>query len=314
MLKAVIEQVKPDFIILTGDNTSSEHFSEDKQMLLDKYTELSDFFTEEKIYWTSAFGNHDGRGSATKEELLECFIKSPYFLGGYTDTGYYKVFCDKSLDTYTNYSFPIKSNKENKVLYNLITMDTVTPTLLGYVPFKKEQIEWYNSIYQQYKKNNGEVRVPSLMFTHYPLTAYLIMYNQRNDINAVPVLKGDKNEGVYPAIGDEIFFKPMKENKDIKGYFSGHDHVNDFAGIYKATEDYSVLLAYGRLSSYSRLGYSFNGSEITEREDFLRGGRVIDIKEDGSFITFEAVATALNEQYTSFKVEYINEINTKDYN
>jgi predicted MPP superfamily phosphohydrolase len=152
MLSSLIDESKPDFIVLTGDNISSEYFVSKKQLLLEKYTEMADFLTSKKIYWTSTFGNHDGLMKVvTKEELLNCLMKSPYFLGGIIDNDFCKVYLNKELDTYCNYSFPLKDCSGEKVLYNLMTLDTKTPLLADYSSYNTEQINWYNSIYNENK-------------------------------------------------------------------------------------------------------------------------------------------------------------------
>lgn len=57
------------------------------------------------------------------------------------------------------------------------------------------------------------------------------------------------------------FFDVMKEN-GISACFSGHDHDNDFGGMYEGVE-----LVYGRKTGFGSYGY-------------LRGGRGIYLKMD----------------------------------
>lgn len=103
-------------------------------------------------------------------------------------------------------------------------------------------------------------------------TAYLSRFNS----SKVESFAGENLEGICsPNINYEIFENVMLESKNIVGVFVGHDHLNTFAAVYKPSDDYSVMLAYGRISSY---GYPFYPGN-----DFVRGGRVIDLKRDGTF-------------------------------
>ena len=65
-----------------------------------------------------------------------------------------------------------------------------------------------------------------------------------------------------------LFFACL-ERGDVKGIFAGHEHINDFQGQYCG-----ITLAYDCC-----LGYDMSA------HDDMRGGRIIDITEDGGMST-----------------------------
>ena len=80
----------------------------------------------------------------------------------------------------------------------------------------------------------------------------------------------------YAMGNDNGMLRAMQEKGDMRGVFVGHDHVNDFAGMYNG-----ILLAYGRgscngeqyIGGIKRGGYIYPG--------YIPGCRMIVLQRDG---------------------------------
>ena len=114
----VIEDYKPDLVVLGGDNTVGPQ--ETKEQAVE---ELVKPFVETGTYFTMVFGNHDHQQGLTNRELFDLYVKygGRYFLG--TD----------EVDTVDNaphpksgtHYLPIYSSKDSsKVAYGLSMTNT----------------------------------------------------------------------------------------------------------------------------------------------------------------------------------------------
>ena len=135
---------------------------------------------------------------------------------------------------------------------------TLQPEVDGYGWFDFSQINWYREKSSKYTLANNGNPLPALAFFHIPLPEY---YNAwKNKVNRPIGVKFE--EECSPDINTGMF-SAMLERGDVIGTFVGHDHINDYIGVY-----YNIALAYGRVTKVMR-----------GRRDPLAGGRVIVLKE-----------------------------------
>lgn len=339
VMDKLIEESKPDLIVITGDISSPEMFINDAASVKAVNLAVRDYFDSKKIAWTLVFGNHDGlmkdvNGQNWKQYIFnECYKTAEYFVGGddslsqnTKNTQYLKQSKDiceiyygnddpKISDQYFNFSIYIKDG--NNLVFTLMGLDTGTCANAElnngtYVPLTESQAEFYkNSCYLKAdgtKASNKAEAVPTLLFTHQPLNMYNTMFLNRMDTAVVRDYAGEildsetasaPNGICSPRIGYETFENVMLEYKNITGVFVGHDHVNTLAGFYKPADDYEVLLAYGRISSF--------GLPFYPTADFVRGGRVIDLEKDGTFSTFDARCRLLSSIDGNYVFDYEEE-------
>ena len=139
----------------------------------------------------------------------------------------------------------------------------------GYDHFHDNQIEWYeNTIKSIAKEVNGDASkvVPSLAFFHVPMQEYTAGYDAaKGTADRIWGYRFEK-EG-SPAVDDQMF-ETMLELGSTKGVFVGHDHMNNYSVNYKG-----IRLTYGLSCDHNIYVVPF------------RGGKLINIKEDGSFTT-----------------------------
>jgi len=246
-IKTVIDIEKPDFVILTGDVITEKSPEE-------AYRRFAKIFQKAKIPWAVVFGNHDSEAGYSRKKLANFIQHLPYCLNN--DQG----------ETYGNSNFvlPVYGNKNHKTEALLYCMDSnansmLRPVVEGYGWFKFSQIQWYLEKSKQYTQANGGKPLPALAFFHIPLPEYTQAWNNKRN---PPI--GVKNEDECSPDINTGMFSAMLESGDVMGTFVGHDHINDYIGVY-----YGIALAYGRVTKVMK----------NPEEDPLAGGRVIILKE-----------------------------------
>lgn len=221
LITDMINHVKPDFIVFTGDQTMSE-----KAVFL--YQELGLFMDEFKIPYTLVFGNHDTEHDITYQMLIDAIRKSStlMFHQGPKHLGY------------GNHLIRIV-DEHHQLCSTLIMLDThIDDTYMmngqptwGYGMLSDNQINWYEQMTQIYP-------IPHLVFFHIPI---------------YEVREAEKECGEYlesastPPLKNR--FLDVAKKQHAKGMFYGHDHYNDF--IYHEDD---ILLAYGRVSGHYDYG------------------------------------------------------------
>lgn len=238
----IIQNEKPDFIIITGDIVTKEPVKEG-------WEELSKIISSQNIPWSVTFGNHDEEGSMTKKEIWKLLKTKPNFIGksaNVSGTG--------------NCAIPIYNYDGNEiasVLYLFDSHDYTKDKKNGHYDWIKfDQIQWYKLTSKKFTKKNHGKPLPSLSFFHIPLLEFKQISHTKNDY------LGDKYEGIASSDLNSGLFTAMIEQKDIMGIFTGHDHDNNYIGILK-----NIALAFGQVSGADAYG------------KLKRGGRIIELHE-----------------------------------
>ncbi len=245
-IKKIIKIEKPDFVILTGDNVTQSNPQEG-------YRRFAEIFKTAKIPWVAVFGNHDSQNNFSREDLAKLLHDLPLCMNN--DLG--------ETDGNSNFVLPVYG-KNKKVEALLYCMDsnvnsTLSPVVEGYGWFSFSQIDWYLKKSTQFTQANGGSPLPALAFFHIPLPEYTQAWNNKE----FPPI-GVKNEDECSPDINTGMFSAMLESGDVMGTFVGHDHINDYIGVY-----YNIALAYGRVTKIMK----------NPDEDPLAGGRVIVLKE-----------------------------------
>lgn len=267
-ITAMVEKSNPDMIVVTGDITSEK----------ENYTALKTFCTfmeEFDIPWAFVFGNHEGLDIAYEpDEVLDPEkIADKETLSDYLESLDNCIYerGDETVDGMGNYYYNV-TDENGKVITSLIMMDSNSydEENDGYDHFHENQVEWYERTVKSIAKevNGDETKVvPSLAFFHIPMQEYMTAYDEAKGTDKRLWGFRFPNEDGTPAVDDGMFEK-MVELGSTKGCFAGHDHMNNFEVEYQG-----IRLSYG-------LSCDHNIYVVP-----LRGGRLIEIKEDGSFTT-----------------------------
>lgn len=257
IIGSVLEAERPDVIVFTGDVVTGGP-------VVGNWNKFVDYMHGIGIPYAVVMGNHDPEthsvadGSvqwsrqATRDTIFTILEKSPLFLG---EKG------PSELQGMGNYVLPVLasdgSDKVGGLLYCMDSYDYAENIDFagGYGWFSFEQILWYRAQSQAYAKANGGKPVPAFAFFHIPLPEYGLIKTEERTV-------GNRMENVYAGEINSGMFCSMYEMGDVMGTFAGHDHNNDYIGLYGG-----IALAYGRSSGVDTYG------------DLVKGGRVIMMYE-----------------------------------
>lgn len=244
---ATVDKVKPDLIVLTGDNISGYDIPEEDEAEK-AIREFMDIFQERDIKVAAVFGNHDDeKTKSTKEHQLSVYESYSCYVG---EAG----FCIK--DRVGTYNLPIMKSDGSGYGFNLWLTDSGTYNTEndygGYACVYKEQIEWYKETSAKLTKANGGKSVPSINFQHIivpeifealkevKLLWFGCIIRQKNPLNdktrfyTLPDnAKGQLREYPCPPYYNNGQFDAMLEMGDVLATVSGHDHENNFEIDYK---------------------------------------------------------------------------------
>lgn len=271
-----IKDVKPDLVVLTGDNILSKFQQIDAIQFAQMMEEIG-------VYWTAVFGNHETR----------------------EDRGFYKwllwkSFCDydhclckfgpDELFGYGNYTVNILG-EGGKLLKTLFFFDSgrdildrdrekynIPADMTGYDFLKNEQIDFYKNEIDSLKKQYGEVK--SLMYMHIPLQEYAHAFKLNENGRYVPsgeceILYGDQYESVGSSCYNSGMFDAILEKGSTQAVFSGHDHVNDWCAIYNG-----VYLVYSLAGGYAC--YNLGDKTDKPESEWVEGVTVTTLHSDGT--------------------------------
>ena len=295
-INLVLEQYKPDIVILGGDNTVGSE--ETKEQAIE---ELVAPFVEHETYFTLVFGNHDHQyvdNCEPQKEQIKEYLLSLYQKYG----GEYCLAYDEVPELYGvgTHNLPVYSSTGDKIKYNLYMFDSNTYYCdengnelgVGYDAVHEDEIKWYQDKRDALKAEAGDY-VASMAFQHIVVgDVYDELYVQSpfslgdlgRDFNGkhysfVPKTQnftGFLNEPPCPGYENYGQLDALAEKGDVKAIFSGHDHVNDYVCNIKGVD---VINTPG-------ITYNSYSSELNQ------GSRLIVIDEDS--LSYETEVITVN--------------------
>ena len=239
----VLDMEKPDVVVLTGDIITTRPAAEGWRAVLRPMIERS-------IPWTVALGNHDDEHDLSRREIISLLEKEPFSLVEHGPQGIGSG----------NQVLRVKNSNADHSALLVYCLDSNAYTPMEgvgtYGWFTFPQIEWYRKQSARITAKNNGRPLPALAFFHIPFPEYHDMWI--TDSTCV----GVKGEAVCAPAVNTGMFASMLEAGDVMGVFVGHDHENDYIGVW-----YGIALAYGRVTGYDAYG------------DLPRGGRVIEVTQ-----------------------------------
>ncbi len=260
-LTKLVELCDPDIIVSTGDNFLGGNMND-----IDTFFA---FFNNVKnargkrVYWTSAWGNHDRSGIYNPDylsDLLQGSSKRRLYEYGqeYDSYGLYK---DPRDDVHGRGNNVVNLTDGNKVIWQLYCMDSnsdyYVDSYYAYDSVHDDEIDWFKKMAEYSRREAGSADlIPSMLFEHIPLyeVGYAYQEVKENRLDKVTyswgqVLESDSSEpfaqafggyGIYVGYKQTNLFEVAKEN-GVQGIFCGHDHINDFYAKYDG-----VYIGYGQ--------------------------------------------------------------------
>jgi len=331
-IEKTVDKVKPDLIVLTGDNVSGYDIPEEKDAE-NAIKEFMDIFEKRNIKVAAVFGNHDDEETkSSKEHQLSVYESFDCYVGK-------KGFCVE--DRAGTYNLPIMKSDGSGYGFNLWLTDSGTYNTEndygGYACVYKEQIEWYKETAEKLKKENGGKVVPSINFQHIivpeiydalkqikfvRLGCIIRKKNPLNDKTKFYVLpdgaKGELREYPCPPYYNNGQYDAMLESGDVLATVSGHDHENSFEIDYKGIKIINTptvgFNAYNDINVGSRVfvidekepenfeTYCLTYSDVYPDIDELYKARILyNIDTTGIFTKFFSLVKIARADNMSFK-------------
>lgn len=270
---AAIEKLKPQLVILMGDNAQGDS-EEDLEKTLRRITKP---YVEKNIPFAFVLGNHD----------LECKvndIKKQYEI--YRRLPGCLLPEKTEISPYGDYYVTVKNENGDKDAYNFWLMYSGNKAekqyYINYDFVKPEQIKWYEENAQKLKEINGEV-VPSTVIQHIPVLeefellkecSFMSMLTdgvygqneQKGKFYRLNKAKATGYMGEAPCASgyNSGQFASWKKTGDVRAAFFGHDHMNDFFGDVDG-----ILLGQCKTAGFRPYG-----------DGLMQGVRIIDLQEN----------------------------------
>ena len=226
MIKQVVDSEKPDLVIFTGDNTTTNEVEL-------AWKQIAEMLSETETPWTAVLGNHDDEYDVKRNEIINIIQKQPFCV---LDN------VAENIKGEGNHVLPVYDASGEKTQAILYCFDSNAyseiPHVKGYGWFNNSQIDWYAEQSQHFRKQNDDFPLPALAFFHIPLPEYQTAWESFDTKRY-----GDRNERECPPLINSGMFTKMLECGDIMGTFVGHDHVNDYVATL-----HGIALGYGRAS------------------------------------------------------------------
>ena len=198
-VEKMIEDEKPDLVILSGDQVNGES-APDSQSAIFKYAEV---FKRHKLPFAGIFGNHDDEGDLDREASMAIMQDLPFSL---SDAG------PTDIDGVGNYLVEVLgrgSTSHSALTLYLIDSHSYSPDerhFRGYDWVKPSQINWFKQTSESLKKKHKEYTNihMDLAFMHIPLPEYRNPDNQHwvGNWSEPPTAPGF-NSGLKDALVEE---------------------------------------------------------------------------------------------------------------
>jgi len=255
-LKQALADVKPDLVVLTGDNISGAKSPTDALTAgaIDKFMRI---FDKAGVPVAAVFGNHDDEGKTSREAQMAMYVQYNCFIG--YDEG-------PEISGVGTYNIPIYSaTNPQRVAYNIWMIDSGTYDTVngGYDYVKQDQIDWYTGKSNALKAANGGIPVNSLMFQHivvpevyeafsevsFGTPGAVAKYGKHFVLNPAMTRAGVLGEGACPPDTNGGQFEAVRAQGDVVAMFFGHDHANTYEvtvrGVDLVCSPTSGMASYG---------------------------------------------------------------------
>lgn len=231
VIRKLVAAEKIDFVAHTGDFVNNDRGH--------KVTwGAVDFMDSLGVPWTHALGNHD-IGAVPVDEFR---AKSQVGLFGHFEH-----------EGARHYAFRFDVTAGGgKPRYSLFVFDSGFKNPLKFV--SAPQLDWFQR--QVHQDHQQGVDCPAIALIHIPVVEFERLRESGR-------FSGIYGETVCCETDAGKTFQSFNQSQRVKAIFSGHDHDNDYRGLWEGIE-----LVYGRVSGYSGYG------------DLARGGRLIELDLD----------------------------------
>ncbi|MDR3314428.1 MAG: metallophosphoesterase family protein [Oscillospiraceae bacterium] len=295
LLKAALEQEKPDFVIFTGDQIKGYGVplwfgtqAQKERRCTRTLEAILEPLEERGIPFSFTFGNHDHDAPMSGAEQIRVYQRSALC----------RAEDAPEIPGYANHAVQVLHSGSDGAALNFYLLDSHGAQGTGYQALDPEQVEWYRRTRDALAAANGGEVVPSLLFQHIPLEEIMQLYRKvprgtKGAMEGYRIHKGayyildaakvapGSFAGELPSCPDRNagLFTAAKEKGDMLGMFFGHDHSNGFHGKVQGVD----------------LGYAPSAGFTAYGPGRQRGVRVFHFREDDlrNYQTYIATDEAL---------------------
>lgn len=279
MLCNALDTVKPDLVVLLGDNIAGNWLGVTVQKTRAAIAALAQPIESRGIPFALVFGNHDHEGLTNKQNGMTEKEAKMLQMQMYNEYKHCIAVAGEEMTGCGNYNLLIRDSKNEKPVFNLWMMDSNAYAAEGgYGYVQPDQTEWYIKTSNELKAQNGGVPLPSLLFQHVIVPeAYKLFdahsywvpgsvkghstYSKSFYSASDRVVQGELLEAPCCADVAHGQFASWKQQGDIIGAFFGHDHNNTFSG-----QADSIWLTAVPASGYHSYGYN-HGVRVIELDE-----------------------------------------------
>lgn len=236
-LRKMIHIEKPDLIVFTGDNIFGSSATDAAESLFEVFAPA----IESGIPWAAILGNHDQESSMTREELMSFISLMDYSVSQTFPMDPMEQQPMTNIDGFGNYNLEVRgapgSYLSNSSILNLYFLDSgdraIVDGVRTYNWIRESQLSWLRGLSKrfqgQWKLTDQSVEIhplsvmhPALAFFHIPIP----------EIRQGPIknIVGTYREYVACSLVNSGVLKTFISMGDVKAFFIGHDHNNDYCG------------------------------------------------------------------------------------
>ncbi|KAI6680935.1 hypothetical protein NL676_034816 [Syzygium grande] len=260
-VRRLIESEKPDFIAFTGDNIFGPSTSDAAESLFGAFVPA----VESQLPWAAILGNHDQESTMDREELMSFISLMDYSVSQINPS--HDDLATSDIDGYGNYHLgvhgPPGSKWANSSILNLFFLDSgdraVVQGIRTYGWIKESQLQWLVGLSEKLRGGRLEetdALSPALAFFHIPIPEVRQLYYQK--------IVGQFQEAVACSSINSGVLKTFLSMGDVKAFFVGHDHTNDFCGLIDG-----IWACYGGGCGYHGFSWTLDQPHEDNRSQLL---------------------------------------------
>ncbi|KAG5594403.1 hypothetical protein H5410_035635 [Solanum commersonii] len=236
-LRKMIHIEKPDLIVFTGDNIFGSSATDAAESLFEVFAPA----IESGIPWAAVLGNHDQESTMNREELMSFISLMDYSVSQTFPMDPMKQQPMTNIDGFGNYNLEVRgapgSYLSNSSILNLYFLDSgdraIVDGVRTYNWIRESQLSWLRGLSKrfqgQWKLTDQSVEIPPLPVMHPALAFFHIPIPE---IRQGPIknIVGTYREYVACSLVNSGVLKTFISMRDVKAFFIGHDHNNDYCG------------------------------------------------------------------------------------
>lgn len=219
----MVEEEKPNLIILTGDNI--DMYSEEGT-----FEALVEHMESYSIPWAPVYGNHDDEQDEelgiSKEYMARAFEQAEHCLFHRGPDEIHGV---------GNYVINLVTENRTKIVYSFILLDSNAYRSygyrVGYDYLYPDQVDWYEQTVKSLATQNKGVNVPAFAYFHIPLMEFETAKDVQLADNSLGW--GELREEMGAPEENTGMFAKMKELGNTKAVICGHAHINNCNLLYE---------------------------------------------------------------------------------